>query len=94
MAKKFYTERDIQDMARRGETSLSVNDDVVLTDLAFELAVKHNIRIVRDAPIQQEDHNNDELIRRVKAVVISRLGGDVNMEQLDTVVRRVVKAMS
>ena len=40
MAKTFITERDIEDMARRGELSLTVHDDVVLTELAFEKAQK------------------------------------------------------
>lgn len=38
MAKTFITERDIEDMAKRGELSLTVTDDVVLTELAFEKA--------------------------------------------------------
>lgn len=47
MAKTFYTERDIQDMASRGEHSLIVNDDVVLTDLAYESARKLNVELVQ-----------------------------------------------
>ena len=50
MAKEFYTERDIEDMAKRGERSLIVNDDVVLTDLAYEKARRLNVEI-----IQQEE---------------------------------------
>ena len=38
MAKKFYTERDIEDMASQGQYSLIVSEDVVLTELAFEKA--------------------------------------------------------
>lgn len=47
MAKTFYTERDIEDMARRGERTLVVNDDVVLTDLAYESARKLNVELVQ-----------------------------------------------
>jgi hypothetical protein len=47
MAKTFYTERDIEDMARRGERSLIVNDDVVLTDLAYEIARKLNVELIQ-----------------------------------------------
>jgi hypothetical protein len=47
MAKTFYTEHDIQDMARRGERMLVVNDDVVLTDLAYESARKLNVELVQ-----------------------------------------------
>jgi len=38
MAKTFITERDIEDMAKRGELTLTVTDDVVLTEMAFEKA--------------------------------------------------------
>lgn len=40
MAKTFYTERDIEDLHARGVTSIEVHDDVVLTDLARERALK------------------------------------------------------
>jgi len=36
MPKEFYTERDIEDMFKRGILSLQVNDNVVLTELAYE----------------------------------------------------------
>jgi hypothetical protein len=38
MAKVFYTEHDIEDMVQRGQRSLEVGDNVVLTDLAYEKA--------------------------------------------------------
>ncbi|HSB02683.1 MAG TPA: hypothetical protein VLE49_18680 [Anaerolineales bacterium] len=47
MAKIFYTERDIEDLKARGVDSLEVNDNVVLTDLALERAMKLGIRIHR-----------------------------------------------
>ena len=47
MAKIFYTEQDIDDLKKRGVDSLEVNDNVVLTDLAVERAMKHGIRIQR-----------------------------------------------
>jgi hypothetical protein len=47
MAKTFYTEHDIEDMVKRGERALVVNDDVVLTDLAFESARKLNVELVQ-----------------------------------------------
>jgi hypothetical protein len=45
MAKVFYTERDIEDMAKRGERSLVVTEDVVLTDLAYETARKLGVEL-------------------------------------------------
>ncbi len=47
MAKIFYTERDIDDLKARGVDSLEVNDNVVLTDLAVERAMKFGIKIQR-----------------------------------------------
>jgi hypothetical protein len=47
MAKTFITERDIEDMARRGELSITVNDDVVLTELAYEKAEKLGVVLLQ-----------------------------------------------
>lgn len=47
MGKIFYTERDIEDMARRGEKSLVMGDHVVLTDLAFESARRLGVELVQ-----------------------------------------------
>ena len=38
MPKTFYTERDIEDMVRQGISSLVVDDNAVLTDLAYTRA--------------------------------------------------------
>jgi hypothetical protein len=50
MPKEFYTEKDIEDLVKRGIFSLEVNDNVVLTDLAYEKANKLGMRLVRDRP--------------------------------------------
>ena len=47
MAKEFYTERDIEDMVQRGERSLVVNNDVVLTDLAYEKAKRLGVELLQ-----------------------------------------------
>src|SRR5688572_24995588 len=47
MAKIFYTERDIDDLKARGIDSIDITDNVVLTDLAVERAMKHGIKINR-----------------------------------------------
>ncbi len=47
MAKTFYTERDMDDLKARGVDSIEVNDNVVLTDLAVERAMKLGIKIQR-----------------------------------------------
>jgi hypothetical protein len=50
MAKQFYTERDIEDLARRGVTALAVGDDVVLTELAYEKAGRLGVALETSAP--------------------------------------------
>jgi len=47
MAKIFYTERDIDELKARGIDTIEVNDNVVMTDLAVERAMKHGIKINR-----------------------------------------------
>lgn len=47
MPKQFYTERDIEDMVARGKMSLVVDDDVILTDLAFEKANRLNFKLIQ-----------------------------------------------
>ncbi len=50
MPKEFYTEKDIEDLVKRGVLSLDVNDDCVLTDLAYEKASRLGMRLVRSRP--------------------------------------------
>jgi hypothetical protein len=94
MPKTFYTERDLHDLADRGVTSLEVNDDIVLTDLARDVALKRGLRLVRARPAPPaEAAAQDELIHRVKAAVIARLGEQVDAALLDAVVTKVVKSL-
>jgi hypothetical protein len=46
--KKFYTDRDIEDLFRSGIKSLCVNDDIVLTDLAYEKAKRLGLQLIFD----------------------------------------------
>ena len=48
MPKIFYTERDIEDLYHNGVTTLVVNDDVVVTDLAREKARKLGVELIRE----------------------------------------------
>lgn len=48
MAKTFYTEYDIEDMFKRGVMSLEINDNVVLTDLAYEKARRLGMSLVQE----------------------------------------------
>ena len=46
--KKFYTEKDIEDLFDRGTKSLHVSDEVALTDLAYEKAKRLGLQLLFD----------------------------------------------
>jgi hypothetical protein len=46
MPKKFYSEDDIEDLVKRGIHSLVVDEQVVLTDLAYEKARQIGLQLV------------------------------------------------
>ena len=48
MPKIFYTERDIEDLYHSGVTTLVVNDDVVVTDVARERARKLGLELLKE----------------------------------------------
>lgn len=50
MPKEFYTEKDIEDLVKRGVLSLEVNDNCVLTDLAYEKANRLGMKLIRARP--------------------------------------------
>ena len=50
MPKVFYTDIDIQDMVKSGVLSLEINDNVVLTDLAYEKANRLGLKLIRSEP--------------------------------------------
>jgi hypothetical protein len=47
MPKEFYTEKDIEDLVKRGVLSLDVNENVVLTELAYEKAKRLGMKLIR-----------------------------------------------
>jgi hypothetical protein len=48
MAKEFYTEKDIEDLAGRGIKSLTITEHVVLTELAYEKANRLGVQLLSD----------------------------------------------
>jgi len=93
MPKTFYTERDIEDLARQGIATLDVDDDIVLTDLAREKALRLGIQLVRehDKPPAAPQTSNSDLHQRVRQAVISRLGDSVDQALLETIITRVLQ---
>jgi len=49
MPKKFFTDKDIEELHRKGIKSLQLNDDIVLTDLAYEKAKRLDIQLIFDS---------------------------------------------
>lgn len=47
MSKEFFTERDIEDLFKRGILSLKVDENVVLTELAYEKANWLGMQLIR-----------------------------------------------
>jgi len=52
MPKEFYTERDIEDMWKRGIMSLQVTENVVLTELAYEKAQRLGMQLIKEKPLE------------------------------------------
>lgn len=47
MPKTFITERDIEDMVKRGIMEQSLDDNTVLTDLAYEKATRLGVQLLQ-----------------------------------------------
>ncbi len=52
MPKEIYTERDIEDMVKRGILTLQVTEDVVLTELAYEKAKRLGMQLLHEKPLE------------------------------------------
>lgn len=50
MPKEFFTEKDIEDLFKRGVMSLQVSDNVVLTELAYEKAGRLGMKLIKEKP--------------------------------------------
>ena len=104
MPKTIYTERDIDDLARRGVKEIAVTDQVYLTDVARERAEKLGVKLSpasapgvaapgmpeADAGFGPIGTVSEDVIGKVKADVIATLGPAVDPVLIDRIVRRVV----
>ena len=109
MAKIFYTERDIDELKARGVTSIDLTNNVVMTELALERALKYGFKINRfEQPSPQalyspsvntyaayprESLPDTELKQKIKSAVLARLNGQVDDRLLDAIITRVLAAM-
>ncbi|MDO9121442.1 MAG: hypothetical protein Q7U31_06640 [Anaerolineaceae bacterium] len=96
MAKTFITERDIEDMARRGELSLTITDDVVLTELAFEKAERLGLVLLQPhqlppaAPIRP--YLSEPVAEKKPCIECSQVSAGPSEEDLRQRIRDAVKA--
>jgi hypothetical protein len=95
MPKKFYTERDIEDMAARGEYSLTVCEDVVLTELAFEKANRLGVKLVQphqtppSSPIRPYLSEQVKPVAKTQSSVVAKTSDNEDLRQR---IRNAVKA--
>jgi hypothetical protein len=89
MPRKFITEKDIEDMVRRGERTLQVTDSISLTDLAYEKARKLGVEVIHghvpSAPLRPYLVNNkkQELgAQPAKSIQSTRLPVDLSKSGL------------
>ena len=102
MSRLIYTERDVEDLARRGEKEIAMTDEVYLTDSARERAEKLGIAL-RTAPAPAQARKDDlpavphenaeQVVRQVQAAVMAKLGPRVDAAVIERIVRRVVSQM-
>jgi hypothetical protein len=50
MPKEFYTEKDIEDLFKRGIKSLQITENIVLTELAYEKANRLGLQLFSNQP--------------------------------------------
>lgn len=103
MPKKFYTEIDIENLAKQGVRTLELHNGIVLTDVAREKARALGVQLVQGAPAVAtapaespqgsaalQGSTSDELTQRIRNAVKARLGDQVDPALLDTVIKRVL----
>jgi len=105
MPKTIYTERDVEDLARRGGKEIMMTDDVYVTDIARERAEKLGIALrapsapapvtaPSSAALNVPRENVEQVIAQVKADVLAKLGSSVDPALIEQIVRRVVSQVS
>ena len=104
MPKTIYTERDVQDLARRVVKEITLTDEVYLTDIARERAEKLGIMLraasasapAAASPSPQLNvprENVEQVVNQVKADVIAKLGPGVDAALIERIVRRVMSQL-
>jgi hypothetical protein len=103
MPKIIYTDRDIDDLARRGVKEIAMTDDVYVTDIGREKAEKLGVALrpasaattakpAASAP-RAAQVDAEQVVGQVKADVIAKLGAGVDAALVERIVRRVVSQL-
>ena len=90
--KTFYTEQDIEHLWSSGVTTLTVGDAVVLTALAQERAQALGLTLVEGSVkgSQAIPSSSSDIVARVKARVVARLGTTQYNDLLDEIIPKVL----
>jgi len=73
MPKTFYTERDIEDMVRQGVSSLVVDDNAVLTDLAYTRARQLGMELLNENDKPPAAPERPYIAKPVQTPVVRRM---------------------
>ena len=69
--KQFYTERDVEDLFKNGQSSLRLGDNIVLTDLAYEKARQLGMNLISG----KAEASPVAPVRKVKSGAAARSAG-------------------
>ncbi|WKZ48693.1 MAG: hypothetical protein QY306_04885 [Anaerolineales bacterium] len=81
MAKVFYTEQDIDELNARGVTSIDVTENVVITDLALERAMRYEMKINRAEGSSAPKATMSGSVNLVAAYPRAESAGDAELKQ-------------
>lgn len=101
MPKTFYTDTDIQELVVNGVTMLHVDEDIVLTMVAKETAVKLGLQLVYDTPDTEAAPyrapvripKEETLEERVRAAVLSHIGPDADARMVNTAISQAMSQL-
>jgi hypothetical protein len=81
MPKIFYTERDIDEMQARGIKSIDITENVVITDLALERAMRYEMKINRGGSHSAPKASFSGSVNLVAAYPRADSAGDAELKQ-------------
>jgi hypothetical protein len=81
MAKVFYTERDIDELNARGVKSIDLTDNVIITDLALERAMRYEMKVNRVEAAFAPKASLSGSVNLVAAYPRTESAGDAELKQ-------------